>query len=132
VGNNKAYPDYDFATNTILDKVQDPQGGCNTSPNNTGLQKLPPTNLPMNLVSVWSSLKSFRCWAQVAAVLWPGPVYYADNFPKAKSRFPKYYDGKLFFYEWARSWIKVASFDQDGNLEKIEPFFAGYGNSKTH
>jgi cytochrome c len=51
-----------------------------------------------------------------------GPVYYSDNFAKATSRFPDYYNGKMFIYEWARSWIKVVSFDQAGKVEKIEPF----------
>ena len=50
-----------------------------------------------------------------------GPMYYKP--PRASSSaFPDYYEGKLFIYEWARSWIKVLSFDEDWNLTKVEPF----------
>jgi cytochrome c len=51
-----------------------------------------------------------------------GPVYYYEDFKDAASRFPKYYDGKLFIYEWARSWVKVVSFDEEIDLARIEPF----------
>src|SRR5688500_5133261 len=51
-----------------------------------------------------------------------GPVYHYDDFKDATSKFPKYFDGKLFIYEWARSWVKLVSFDKDVNLARIEPF----------
>jgi cytochrome c len=51
-----------------------------------------------------------------------GPVYYYDDFKNARTRFPKFFDGKLFIYEWARSWVKVVAFDEDINLSRIEPF----------
>ncbi len=126
VGDNKAYPDYDFASNTIIKKYQDPYGAVNTSPNNTGLQKLPPTNKPL----IWypyGESKEFPMLGTGSRSAMAGPVYYSDNFKEAKSRFPKYYDGKLFIYEWARSWIKVVSFDKDGQVEKIEPFLPSIG-----
>ena len=50
-----------------------------------------------------------------------GPVYYEPSSP-SKTAFPEYYEGKLFIYEWARSWIKVVSFDEDWHVTKIEPF----------
>jgi cytochrome c len=121
VGNNKAYPDFDFATNTILDTYQNPQSPVNASPNNTGLQKLPPTNLPI----IWypyGESKEFPMLGTGSRSIMAGPVFYSDNFAAAESRFPDYYNGKMFIYEWARSWIKVVSFDKDGKVEKIEPF----------
>jgi cytochrome c len=54
-----------------------------------------------------------------------GPVFYRDDFKNAKTPFPAYYDGKLFIYEWARSWVKVVTFDENKNLKKIEPFLPG-------
>jgi cytochrome c len=54
-----------------------------------------------------------------------GPVFYRDDLKNAKTPFPPYYDGKLFIYEWARSWVKVVSFDENKNLKKIEPFLPG-------
>lgn len=51
-----------------------------------------------------------------------GPIYYSDLYPDSKAKFPSYYDGKMFIYEWARSWIKVVSFDKEGNPVRIESF----------
>jgi hypothetical protein len=47
VADNKAYPDYDFSTNTILKEYQNPLKPVNHSPNNTGKTELPPTQKPM-------------------------------------------------------------------------------------
>ncbi|KAA5542885.1 PQQ-dependent sugar dehydrogenase [Adhaeribacter rhizoryzae] len=119
VGNNFAYADFDFATNKIGPKFN-PEKPENTSPNNTGQKILPPAQKPM----IWYPYGVSREFPELgkgSRSAMAGPVYYADNYPAA-SRFPKYYDGKLFIYEWARSWVKVISFDKDKNLAKIEPF----------
>jgi cytochrome c551/c552 len=50
-----------------------------------------------------------------------GPVYYSDMFPQ-ETRLPAYYDGKLFFYEWIRGFIKVVTMKPNGDYEKMEPF----------
>ncbi len=50
-----------------------------------------------------------------------GPVYYSEFYP-AETRFPDYYNGKLFFYDWIRGWIKMVTMDKEGNYEKMEPF----------
>ncbi len=47
VGNNIAYPEWDFATKTA-GPLYDPKAPVNNSPNNTGLQKLPPAMPAMN------------------------------------------------------------------------------------
>ncbi|MDH5610068.1 MAG: PQQ-dependent sugar dehydrogenase [Cyclobacteriaceae bacterium] len=119
VGDNKAYPDFDFATGEI-GPAQDPGAPENHSPNNTGPVQLPPAQLPL----IWYPYGESAEWPMLGTgsrSAMSGPMYYR---PKGKSRvaFPDYYEGKLFIYEWARSWIKVVSFDKDWNLEKIEPF----------
>src|SRR5690606_29606061 len=52
-----------------------------------------------------------------------GPVYYSDLYPKA-TRYPSYFDGKLFIYEWIRDWIKVVTMLPNGDFDKMEPFMA--------
>lgn len=120
VADNKAYADFDFATNAIGPRFN-PQKPENTSPNNTGSRFLPPAQMPM----IWYPYgysKEFPMLGKGSRSAMAGPVYYYDDFRNAKSRFPEYYDRKLFIYEWARSWVKVVSFDENWNLTTIEPF----------
>ena len=117
--NNKAYPMLDFATNEI-GPPQNPLHPLNESPNNTGANLLPPARIPM----IWYPYGVSDKWPMLdkgSRSAMAGPVYYEPNSP-SKTAFPKYYEGKLFIYEWARSWIKVVSFDEDWNVTKIEPF----------
>lgn len=118
-GNNQAYTDYDFATKTSGKKF-DPNNLVNNSPNNTGLKNLPPAQ------------ESFAWYSYIQNDLFPwigsggvnpmvGPVYRASNY-SSESKFPSYFEGKLFVYEWVRDWIYVVSFDEDHNYVKADPF----------
>ena len=123
VADNKAYADFDFATNKIGPKFN-PEKPENLSPNNTGSRFLPPAQKPM----IWYPYGDSREFPELgkgSRSAMAGPMYYYDDFKNAKTRFPKYYDGKLFIYEWARSWVKVVSFDKEWNLNTIEPFIPG-------
>lgn len=120
VADNKAYADFDFTTNKVGPKFN-PDEPQNHSPNNTGSKVLPPARKPM----IWYPYgvsKEFPSLGTGSRSAMSGPVYYYGDFAQAKTRFPEYYDGKLFIYEWARSWVKVVSFDEDLNLARIEPF----------
>lgn len=120
VADNKAYADFDFATNKIGEKFN-PDEPVNSSPNNTGSKVLPPAQKPM----IWypyGESKEFPILGKGSRSAMSGPVYYYDDFKDVKTRFPEYYNGKLFIYEWARSWVKVVSFDENVNLARIEPF----------
>ena len=50
-----------------------------------------------------------------------GPVYYTDMYPAA-TRYPDYYNGKLFIYDWIRGWIKAVTLQPNGDFEQMEPF----------
>ena len=50
-----------------------------------------------------------------------GPVYYTDMFPES-TRYPEYYDKKLFIYDWIRDWITVVTMLPNGDFDKMEPF----------
>ena len=120
VADNKAYADFDFATNEVGPKFN-PDEPVNDSPYNTGSRVLPPAQKPM----IWypyGESKEFPILGKGSRSAMSGPVYYYDDFKDAKTRFPEYFDGKLFIYEWARSWVKAVSFDEDLNLARIEPF----------
>jgi len=51
-----------------------------------------------------------------------GPVLHRDEFRGAARPFPKWYDGKLFIYEWMRGWIMAVTMDPKGDLASIERF----------
>ncbi len=120
LGNNEAFPKYDFATKKEGPK-QDPLHPVNNSPNNTGLKELPPAQPAM----IWYGKGESKRWPLVgkgAASAMAGPVYYSDLYPGAKYKLPAYYDGKLFIYEWVRKWIMAVTLDKDGNYVSMEPF----------
>ena len=50
-----------------------------------------------------------------------GPVYYSDMYT-ADTKFPDYYDGKVFIYDWIRGWIKAVTLKENGDFDKMEAF----------
>ncbi|MEP1087511.1 MAG: PKD domain-containing protein, partial [Algoriphagus sp.] len=50
-----------------------------------------------------------------------GPVYYSDLYT-ADTKFPDYYDGKIFIYDWIRGWVKAVTMNENGDFEKMESF----------
>ena len=50
-----------------------------------------------------------------------GPIYYVNDYPK-DTRYPDYFDGKLFVYEWMRDWMKVVTMLPNGDFDKMDPF----------
>ena len=120
VADNKAYSDFDFATNTIGEKFN-PEAPVNNSPNNTGLKNLPPAKKPF-IWYAYDESKEFPHLGKGSRSAEAGPLYYFDDHKSSKNKFPQYYDKKLFICEWARGWINVVSFDEAGNYKSIEPF----------
>ena len=121
VGDNKAYRFRDFAQDTVGDYF-DPQAPLNRSPNNTGEELLPPAQPAFIWYSKRKS-KNFPHLGRGSNSAMAGPIFYSDSYsPKSLVKFPEYYNGKLFLYEWARSWINVVEVDPQGDIVKIEPF----------
>jgi cytochrome c len=122
VGDNKAYADFDFATNTSGPKFN-PARPVNESPNNYGAKVLPPAQ-PAMIWYPYGESAEFPMLGTGARTAMAGPFYYASDYRNSRYKFPKYYDNKLFIFEWSRDWFKVLTFDKDGNLQKIEPFLS--------
>lgn len=120
LGNNEAFPIYNFATQKEGPR-KDPLHPVNDSPNNTGLRDLPPAQPPL----IWYAKGESRRFPLVGkggASAMAGPVYYSDLYPKAPYKLPDYYDGKLFIYDWIRKWIMAVTLDEKGNYVSMEPF----------
>ncbi|MEX1239135.1 MAG: PQQ-dependent sugar dehydrogenase [Cyclobacteriaceae bacterium] len=120
LGNNEAFPEYDYATKKEGPKFN-PARPINNSPNNTGVKELPPAQPAM----IWygdGTSSRFPMVGKGGQSAMAGPVYYSDLFPSAKYKLPDYYDKKLFIYDWVRRWFRAVTLDDNGNYVRMEPF----------
>ncbi|TAE47707.1 MAG: cytochrome C, partial [Bacteroidetes bacterium] len=123
VGDNKAYKDFDFVKGKSGEAFN-PENPLNQSINNTGSQQLPPANKAF----IWYPYSPSPEFPQVgdgSRNAMAGPVFYATDYPESGSRFPEYYDGKLFIYDWVRGWIMAVTMDDEGNYLHMERFMPG-------
>ncbi len=119
IGPNIPYHAYDYATG-VSGPAFDPTRPVNDSKNNTGLKVLPPAQPAF----VWYPYGPSTDFPEVGSggrTTMAGPVYYTDLYPKS-TRFPDYYNKKVFFYEWMRGWIKAITLQQNGDFDKMESF----------
>ena len=119
-GNNRAYSEYDFQAKTA-GAFHDPAKPINNSPNNTGLQELPPAQEAMIYYSYGAS-EEWPILGTGGKNPMAGPIFYADLYPD--SPYPAYFEGKPVLYEWMRDAIFMITLDDQGKLEKIEPFMS--------
>ncbi len=125
---NRPYRDHNFVTGEIGDYF-DFNGPINDSPNNTGHKKLPPFNKSL----VWypyDESAEFPIVGTGGRNAMAGPVYHYDMFTHAEDRFPEYYDEKLFIYDWMRNWIIAVTLDENGDLQRLEPFLDSFDFTK--
>jgi glucose/arabinose dehydrogenase/cytochrome c551/c552 len=119
VGNNHPYREYDYASGRSGNPF-DPQKPVNDSRNNTGIRELPSV-APAFVWYPYAVSPDFPELGTGGRNAMAGPVYHSENHPK-KTRFPEYFDGKLFFYDWIRGWVRLVTMDEEGNYQKSEPF----------
>lgn len=120
VADNKPYKYYDFASETP-GAYYDTQTPKNTSPNNTGSEVLPPAQ-PAFIWYPYGESEEFPLVGSGGRNAMAGPVYYYDDFPENERKYPKYYDGKFFAYDWMRGWIMAITLDEQGNFKRMEKF----------
>lgn len=126
IGNNYAYVDWDFSTETAGPKF-DPKAPVNESPNNTGLRELPPTNPPM----IWypyAASEEFPELGEGGRSAMAGEFLTYDENTASPNRFPEYYDGMLFVMEWMRNWVMALRFDENEDFLRAEPFMTTNGD----
>lgn len=119
VGNNYPYHQYDYTTGKI-GPAYDPEKPVNNSPNNTGLNILPPAQ-PAFIWYPYAASPDFPSVGTGGRTALAGPVYYMNDYPK-ETRYPEYYNNKLFVSDWIRGWIKVVTMLPNGDFDKMEPF----------
>ena len=119
IGPNYAYRRYDYATGKSGDFF-DPEKPVNDSRNNTGLTELPQAQ-PAFIWYPYANSPDFPSLGSGGRCAMAGPVYYSDLYP-SETRYPSYYDGKFFFYEWIRGYIRPVTMLPNGDYDRMEPF----------
>jgi cytochrome c len=121
IGDNKPYISYDFETK-VSGKPFDPEKPVNDSPHNTGLRELPPAQ-PAFIFYPYADSPDFGAIVgKGGRNAMAGPVYYYNDFKESKDKFPTYYDGKFFAYDWIRDYINVVTMNEKGDLVNIQRF----------
>jgi cytochrome c len=121
IADNKPYELVDFNTQAYLGK-NDPAHPVNRSPNNTGVQNLPPAQKAF-IFYPYAASPEFPEVGSGGRTAMAGPTFYKQDFPVGSpTKFPDYYDGKLFIYEWMRGWMMAVSLKPNGDYESMEPF----------
>jgi cytochrome c len=118
VGDNQPYIDYDFATG-VSGEPFDCAAPKNDSRHNTGLVDLPPVQ-PAWIPYDGASVPEFGNGSESPM---GGPIYHFDPALDSRTKFPEYFDGKNFAYEWGRGWIKTIDVGENGERGEINPFF---------
>jgi len=120
IGDNKAYSQFDYATEKVGNKF-DAEHPVNNSPNNTGLIELP---LPQKAF-IWypyGNSEEFPLVGSSGRSATGGPVFHKEDFKNAVRPFPSYYAGKLLIVEFMRGWIMSVTMDEEGNYKSMEKF----------
>ena len=120
IGDNFAYPDYDYTTKTV-GALFDAAKPINESPNNTGLRELPPAT-PAFLYWPYREPKKWQELGQGGRTACAGPVYYCNIDTPSADGFPQHFSRCLLFWDWERPFIKWARLDENSDLVELVPF----------
>ena len=115
-GSNLAYPHFSFSgTNSRPPEVA--TAPENLSPNNTGIQSLPPAQ-PAFLSYGHVPSKDFPMLnGPGGPTALAGPIYRYDPQLQSPYKLPKSLDHHLFIFDWNRNWIITAPLDADERLK---------------
>jgi cytochrome c len=125
VGDNKAYNQRKFANDSTWAPFN-PLAPINTSAHNTGLGHLPKAQKAFIYYPYADSPEFGATIGKGSRNAMAGPVYYSSDYPAdSKSKFPSFYDGKLFAYDWARDLVYTVSMKQNGDFLQMDRFLPG-------
>ena len=124
IGENHAYPYFDYATDTP-NAPKDPERPLNTSVNNTGLEELPPA-LPSFISYPYGVSERFPLMGTGGRSATGGPIYRKVDFAQPTRPFPAYYEGKWLVADLARGWIMAIEMDENGDYVSMERFLPEY------
>lgn len=116
----QSYRHFDF------DKSQsgrsfDPAGPLNKSPNNTGLEKLPPVIDPL-VYYPSAKVEKFALLGGGGRTSCGGPVFHFKPEFKESGGFPEHFDRAVLHFDWQRPFLVWVRLDDQGNFSQLEPF----------
>ncbi len=123
VGDNKAYQDYSFKSNKSSGAF-DPKKPINDSENNTGLRELPPAR-PAKIFYPYANSPEFPQLKNGGRNAMAGPVYYSDEY-NSSDKYPAYFDGRVFYFDWIRGFVFSLGLDEQGNPVDWYPFMSDH------
>ncbi len=126
VGNSYPYAKWDFASEKA-GPLFDPKAPVNNSPNNTGMKNLPSAT-PAMIYYPYAASKEFPELGLGGRSAMVGEFYTYDKNSTSKGKFPEYYDGTLFAFDWMRNWVMAFRFDENENFLRAEPFMTANGD----
>ncbi|MFC4037097.1 ThuA domain-containing protein [Dactylosporangium siamense] len=119
-GDNQPYAPYNPDTGVVGAKFNC-AAPVNNSPNNTGLVNLKPVVAP-NLWYGYGASPNFPELGSGGSAPMGGPVYRYNAASTSSTKFPQYYDGVSFFYEWSRNFVKEVHFDSSTAVTRTNTF----------
>lgn len=121
-GNNFAYNNVDYSGATgVPGAAFDCANLTNSSPNNTGVAKLPPARP----ATIWYAASNTADWKEVGTgseTAMAGPVYQFDASNPSTTKFPPQFHGRLLFYDWSRQVFRLITLDDQGKYKSIVNF----------
>ncbi|MFT4033396.1 MAG: PQQ-dependent sugar dehydrogenase [Siphonobacter sp.] len=124
VGENQAFPVFDYAANKPLAK-KDPNKPINDSPNNTGLRELPPAQ-PAFISYPYGVSEKFPLVGSGSRSATGGPIYHRSDFKNPQRPWPAYYEGKWITTDFSRGWIMAVTMDANGDYVSMERVLPSY------
>ncbi|NYE36076.1 glucose/arabinose dehydrogenase/PKD repeat protein/type 1 glutamine amidotransferase [Nocardioides cavernae] len=129
--NGEPFRDVDYGSTTplnppVVGAYFDCANPVNDSVRNTGLKNLPPARAAdMYYGYQRSSTGAIPAGGGLAPM--GGPIYRYDEALESDTKFPESFDGKPFFYDWARNkmyniQLKDPATAQGSQVEKVNPF----------
>ncbi|NJM94551.1 MAG: PKD domain-containing protein [Cytophagales bacterium] len=118
VGNNRPYPQVDFATQQVGQPF-DPQNIVNRSVNVPEEQPLP-APLSAWIYYPYDQSADFPLLGSGGRTAMAGPFYLAERSTSV-NRFPVYYDQAMLIYDWMRGWVMAVWSEADGQIQSMEP-----------
>jgi cytochrome c len=128
VANNLAYAKWNFETNEPGPNFQ-ASAPINQSPNNTGINLLPPA-VPAMIWYPYEFSEDFPEFGVGGRCAIAGTFYQYKSNIGSPNKFPQYYDGNLFVADWMRNWLMNLHFDSSEKYMRCEPFMQVNGDFK--
>ncbi|MEU7870304.1 PQQ-dependent sugar dehydrogenase [Dactylosporangium sp. NPDC049140] len=123
IGANQPYVAYDFASGTSGAPFDCAGGPTNSSPNNTGLTKLPPAT-PATVYYHYAADPAHFPQLSGGAPM-AGPVYRYDPNLSSDRKWPQYFDGRALFADWGASKMYTFGLTADGKgVASIDPLLS--------